>query len=108
MVKATLFKTEKKYLSAKEDYSLEGKTLVIDSVFKEEISNQQGDSKESLCIRFKDVKKVLSFNQTNLTLCINEFGDDTDMWVNQKVKVSLVNQTFQGEIKKGIQITPIK
>jgi hypothetical protein len=106
MVKATLFKTEKKYLSAKEDKELDGKILIIDSVFSEEIQNNSGDVKESLCIRFKDVKKVLSLNQTNLTACMAVWGEDTDEWINHKVKFVVINQTFKGEQTKGIQIYP--
>lgn len=107
MVNAKLFKTEKKFLSAKENFKMDGETFVIDSVFKETITSPDGESKESLCIRFKDVKQILSLNQTNLMLCIAEFGEDTDSWVNEKVKFTLVNQTYGGEIKKGIQINPI-
>ena len=107
MVNAKLFKTEKKFLSAKENFKMDGELLTIDSVFKETITSADGDSKESLCIRFKDVKQILSLNQTNLMLCILEFGEDTDTWINEKVKFGIVNQTFGGEIKKGMQITPI-
>lgn len=107
MVNAKLFKTEKKFLSAKENFKLDGDILTIDAVFKETIQSPDGESKESLCIRFKDVKQILSLNQTNLMLCIAELGEDTDKWVNEKAKFTLVNQTFNGEIKKGIQINPI-
>jgi len=107
MVNAKLFKTEKKFLSAKENFKMDGEILVIDAVFKETITSSDGESRESLCIRFKDVKQILSLNQTNLMLCIIEFGEDTDTWINEKVKFLIVNQTFGGEIKKGIQINPI-
>jgi hypothetical protein len=106
MVNANLFKTEKKFLSAKEDFKLDGEILTIDAVFKETITSPDGDTKESLCIRFKGIKKILSLNQTNLVLCMTQWGEDTDKWVNEKVKFTLVNQTFGGEIKKGIQINP--
>lgn len=107
MVNAKLFKTEKKYLSAKEDSALDGKTLIVDSVFSEEIQDNQGTTKESLCIRFADVKKVLSLNQTNLTVCMTAWGENTDEWVNHKARLNVVNQTFKGEITKGLQITPL-
>ena len=106
MVNAKAYKTEKKYLSAKEDSELDGKVLVIDAAFAEEISSNQGDVKETICLRFKDVKKVLSLNQTNLSLLINAYGEDTDMWINHKVKFMIINQTFKGEITKGIQVSP--
>ena len=106
MPNAKLYKTEKKYLSAKEDNELDGKILVIDSVFPEEIQDNQGGVKESLCMRFKDVKKVLSLNQTNLNACITIWGEDTDVWINHKVKFMVVNVTMRGEMTKGIQIVP--
>jgi hypothetical protein len=106
MVNAKLFKTEKKYLSAKEDKELDGKILTIDAVFPEEIQDNQGGVKEALCIRFKDVKKVLSLNQTNLSACMTVWGENTDEWSSHKVKFVVVNKTFRGEITKGIDIMP--
>jgi len=107
MVNAKLFKTEKKFLSAKENFKMDGEILTIDAVFKETINSPDGASKEALCMRFKDVAQILSLNQTNLMLCISEFGEDTDKWVNEKVRFILINVTFNGEIKKGIQINPM-
>ena len=106
MVSAKLYKSEKKYLSAKDDKEHDGKILIIDSVFPDEIKSNTGEVKESLCIRFKDVKKVLSLNQTNLNACITVFGDDTDEWVNHKVKFLIVNVNPIGGTDKGIQIVP--
>jgi hypothetical protein len=106
MVNAKLFKTEKKYLSAKEDKELDGKVLLIDSVFPEEIKSTTGEVKESLCMRFRDIKKVLSLNQTNLNACITVFGENTDEWVNNKVKFLIVNVNPMGGNDKGIQIVP--
>jgi hypothetical protein len=107
MVNAKQYKTEKKYLSAKDDKEYDGKTLIVDACFEDEIKNNQGGVKESLCVRFKDVKKVLSLNQTNLSLCMAAWGENTDEWVNKKVKFTIVNTTMNGEVTKGIQITPL-
>jgi hypothetical protein len=106
MVNAKLFKSEKKYLSAKEDKEHDGEILTIDAVFPEEIKCNSGEVKESLCVRFKGVKKVLSLNQTNLNACITVFGENTDEWVNHKVKFLIVNVNSVGGNDKGIQVVP--
>jgi hypothetical protein len=107
MVSAKAFKTEKRYLSAKDDVTLDGQTLVIDAVFPEEIKGNDGSVKESLCIRFKGQEKLLSLNQTNLTVLSTAFGDNTDEWVSRKVKLNMVNVKFKNEVTKGIQVNPI-
>lgn len=107
MVDATKFKTEKRYLSAKEDNELDGKKLIIEAVFNEDITDMNGRVKPALCIRLKDVKKVLSLNQTNLAVCMDAWGVDTDKWVNEKVVFKVVNVTFKGDVAKGIQIDPV-
>jgi len=106
MVNAKKFKTEKKYLSAKDDSVLDGKILLIDAVFEDEISDNKGNSSDALCIRFKDVSKVLSLNQTNLMACMTVWGEDTDKWINHKVKFALTNVLYNGQTVKGIQIYP--
>ena len=107
MVNAKLFKSEKKYLSAKDDgTALNGKVLTIDSAFQEDVQNPNGEVKESLCIRFKDVAKPMVLNQTNLMACMTAWGEDTDKWVNHKIKFAVVNVPFNGKNVAGIQIYP--
>ena len=108
MVSAKAFKTEKRFLSAKDDSELDGKTLIIESVFPEKITDNYQKVKESLCVRFKDVKKILSLNQTNLTVLMTAWGDDYTAWVGEKVVFKIVNVTMQGDTTKGIQVDPIK
>lgn len=106
MVNAKAYKTEKKYLSAKDDGKLDGQIMTIDSVFESEISDNKGNSQDGLCMRFKGVEKVLVLNQTNLTACMNVWGEDTDKWINHKVKFALTNVLYNGNTVKGIQIYP--
>jgi hypothetical protein len=107
MVNAKLFKSEKKYLSAKDDgEKLNSKVLTIDTAFSEDVQNPNGEVKTSLCIRFKDVEKPLVLNQTNLMAVMTTWGEDTDKWINHKVKVAVVNVPFNGKNVLGIQIYP--
>lgn len=102
MVKATEF-VSAKYLAAKTAGEYKGKTLVIDSAFSEQINEE-----EKLCIRFKNVDKPLALNQTNLSVLMAAFGDDTDDWINGKVVLNIVKVAFNGKLVDGIQLEPVK
>lgn len=104
MVKATEFVTAK-YMTAKQAGDLNGKSYIIESAFREEIG-QKGEEQDKLCIRLKGVEKPLPLNQTNLMVLMTAYGDDTDLWINKKITVRLVNVTFNNELVKGIQLEP--
>ena len=92
MVNAKLFKSEKKYLSAKDDgEKLNGNVLTIDTAFSEDVQNPNGEVKVSLCVRFKGVDKPLVLNQTNLMALMTAWSDDTDKWISHRVKIAVVN-----------------
>lgn len=101
-MKATDFITAK-YLTAKVAGEYNGKQYIIDSVFREVIG-QGGQEQEKLCVRFKGIDKPLPLNQTNLTILSSAYGDDTDMWINKKVTLRIVQVKFDGELVKGIQV----
>ena len=99
MVNAKKYVSEGKYMNAASVKEIEGKSLTIDAAFNETIND-----KEKLCIRFAGHDKVLALNQTNLTILIDSFGDDTDMWVNKKIKLTIVKVKFNNELKDGVQV----
>lgn len=43
--------------------------------------------------------KIISFNQTSLNNLVDAFGDDSEDWVNKKVKVFLVKQMVSGTLR---------
>ena len=91
-----------KYLSAANDgKELNGNKYIIDTVFPEVINNEK-----KLCMRLKGVEKPFVFNQTNINILSTEFGEDSDSWVGKKVMIVVVNTTFKGEVKKGLQVNP--
>jgi hypothetical protein len=102
MVNAKKYQNEKRYINA--DYvkqTLLGKKLIIDAAFNEVVNDN-----DKLCIRFKDESKILALNQTNLTILMTEYGDDTDDWINHAVNLSVVQVTFNGKLTPGVQVTP--
>jgi len=106
MVKTSKFKTAQ-YMSAKNDGEYNGKTLTIDSVYSS-LVGQVGEEKEKLLIRFSGVDKPLVLNQTNIAILETAYGDDTDLWVNNKVSFNLVTVMFNGSPTLGIQLNPKK
>jgi hypothetical protein len=88
-----------KFLSAKMDKDIDGKTFVIDSVHPEIINEQR-----KLVIRFKGLDKPLVLNQTNLNALTLNYGDDTDQWINQKVTLMIITVMFNGAPTDGIQV----
>ena len=106
MVKTSKFKTAQ-YMSAKNDGEYNGKTLTIDSVYSS-LVGQVGEEKEKLLIRFSGVDKPLVLNQTNIAILETAYGDDTDLWVNNKVSFNLVTVMYNGSPTLGIQLNPKK
>lgn len=102
MVKVTKF-INAKFMSAKTAGEFNGKKLVIDSAFEEKMQ----DDSVKLCIRFKGVDKPLALNQTNLTILMSAYGEDSDAWINNTVILRLVNVTYNGQVVLGIQLEPI-
>jgi hypothetical protein len=102
MVKAAAY-VSAKYLSAKTAGEYNNKTFVIDSAFNSEIG-QQGSEQDKLCIRLKGIDKPLALNQTNLTILMVAYGDDTDSWINKKVILHIVSVPFNGQVVQGLQL----
>ena len=88
-----------KFLSAKDDKDVDGKTFIINSVHPEIINEQ-----EKLVVRFKGLDKPLALNQTNLNALTLNYGDDTDQWINQKVTLMIITVMFNGAPTDGIQV----
>lgn len=100
MVKVAKFVTTK-YLAAKNAGEYKGKKFTIDAVFAETINDV-----EKLVVRLSGIDQALPLNQTNLTILVDAFGDDSDKWINHSVVLNVVKVTFNGELKDGIQLTP--
>ena len=77
------------------------RVLTIKDCSLEEVGN--GDTRWVLF--FKEVQKGLVLNVTKIRQLEAAFGDDSDQWMNQKVKLSHdPNVAFQGKIVGGIAL----
>lgn len=84
----------------KEDFDTP-KVLTIKDCSLEEVGN--GDTRWVLF--FKEVQKGLVLNVTKIRQLENAYGDDSDHWANQKVKLLHdPNVAFQGKIVGGIAL----
>jgi|SRR3990167_7336278 len=60
------------------------------------VSGDYGD-REVFNVATKNGQKNLAFNQTSMNACIDAFGDDTEKWIGQKVKITIIKQNVAGK-----------
>lgn len=101
MVKAKKF-VSAKYLTAKNIGDNKGKICTIDSAFSDVINEE-----EKLIIRLSGISEPMPLNQTNLSILIAEWGDDTDAWINHKIMLNIVKVQYAGNLVDGIQLSPV-
>ena len=68
------------------------------------ISGDFGD-RHVFKVETKNGSKNLSFNQTSMNNLIEEFGDETEKWVNKEAKAWLITQSVSGAMKKVCYLT---
>ena len=100
MVNAKKFVTSK-FLSAKNIGDLKGTKHNIDAAYTDVINED-----EKLIIRLSGIDTPMVLNQTNLSILVEKFGDNTDDWINHKVTINIVKVTFNGNLVDGIQLSP--
>jgi hypothetical protein len=98
-----------KYLTANELPKERHLTMVITSVTEE---TMQLTSETKLVARFssptgKAARKGVVLNTTNGKALSAVFGDDTDLWVGQRVEMWAAPTTFAGKATLGIKLMPI-
>lgn len=88
----------------KEDFD-EDRVMTIKSCSLEDMPGDQGDQKWVLF--FREEQKGMALNITSIRVLEQAFGDDTDHWVGNKVKVYVdPNVSFQGKIVGGLRLMP--
>jgi len=86
----------------KEDFD-EDRVMTIKSVKLEDMSGDQGDQKWVLY--FKEEAKGMAMNMTTIRVLEQAYGDDTDHWIGNKVKVYVdPNVSFGGKIVGGLRL----
>lgn len=88
----------------KEDFD-EDRVMTIKSCSLEDMPGDQGDQKWVLF--FREEQKGMALNITSIRVLEQAFGDDTDHWVGNKVKVYVdPNVSFQGKVVGGLRLMP--
>jgi hypothetical protein len=86
----------------KEDFD-EDRVLTIKSVKLEDMPGDSGDQKWVLY--FREEQKGMALNVTTIRVLEQAYGDDSDHWVGNKVKVYVdPNVSFQGKLVGGLRL----
>lgn len=90
----------------KEDFD-EDQVCTIKSVSLEDMQGDKGEQRWVLYFRERDKGMVL--NVTTIRVLEQAFGDDSDEWIGNKVKVYVdPNVSFQGKVVGGLRLMPPK
>lgn len=92
-----------KYLSSKNLGNNVGKTCFIDAAYSDIVNDE-----DKLLLRLSGIENPLVLNQTNLSILIAAYGDDTDKWLGNGVVINLVKVSYNGQMVDGIQLSPTK
>ena len=101
---------ESKFLK-KEDINDEtGNLVTIDSLEQQNVGKDDGDEDLKWCMYFKEFKKPLVMNSTNIQLTTKALGtDETDDWVGKKIVLYVDDSvSFGGKIVGGIRIRKVR
>ena len=74
------------------------------------LENMQGDNGEQRWVLyFRERDKGMVLNVTSIRVLEQAFGDDSDSWIGNKVKVYVdPNVSFQGKVVGGLRLMPPK
>lgn len=90
----------------KEDFD-EDQVCTIKDVHLEDMQGDKGEQRWVLYFRERDKGMVL--NVTTIRVLEQAFGDDSDEWTGNKVKVYVdPNVSFQGKVVGGLRLMPPK
>lgn len=88
----------------KEDFD-EDRVMTIKGVKLEDMPGDSGDQKWVLY--FREEAKGMALNVTSIRVLEKAFGDDSDHWIGNRVKVYVdPNVSFGGKIVGGLRLMP--
>lgn len=67
-----------------------GEIATIQSLEKTTLTGKDGKTKDVYVELFKEHEEGLTLNKTNVKTQVDLFGDDTDKWIGEKVKLIVV------------------
>jgi len=92
------------WVKAKEDVNNED--IIIIANDGEIVSGEYGD-RHVFKVETKNGVKNLSFNQTTMNYLIDVFGEETNEWQGEKVKVWINRENVSGKMRNVIYLTAI-
>lgn len=78
--------------------------VTISEVTLEEIG-QGRDKEQKLIIAFQGKSKKMVCNKTNASTIAKLHGDDTDLWIGQRITLLAREVEFQGEMVLGLRVS---
>ena len=60
--------------------------------------------KPKVVLSFKETEKGLPLNKTNAKILSEQFGDETDLWINKQIRLRITKRQFQGNIVDAIEV----
>jgi hypothetical protein len=102
--------TESKFLK-KEDLDYDNGNLVtIAKIEQQNVALQDSEEDLKWCMYFKEFKKPMVLNSTNIQLTVKATGtDETDEWIGKKIVIYVDdNVSFGGKLVGGIRIRRAK
>lgn len=97
---------ESKFLK-KEDLDYDnGNIVTISKIEQQNVALQDGEEDLKWCMTFKEFKKPMVLNSTNIQLTTKALGtDETDFWLGKKIIIYVDdNVSFGGKLVGGIRI----
>lgn len=101
---------ESKFLK-KEDLDYDNGNLVtIKSIDQQNVGAADGEEELKWCMSFREFKKPMVLNSTNIQLATKALGtDETDEWIGKKIVIYVDdNVSFGGKLVGGIRIRKVR
>lgn len=88
------------------DVSGNGETYVMSTVIKEKFTDPETkETEEKPVLSFEDTEKSLILNKTNWKRIAKIYGDNSEAWRGQKIKLRLESVESFGETVDAIRVT---
>ncbi len=84
----------------------EGERLIVTIQNAQEVTFPSGDTVPVL--EFLETEQKLTLNKTRVRKLVELFGEDTDVWLNQKIALYPVPVQYNGKSSMGVAIAPVQ
>lgn len=91
---------------ARKGQDIKNGDLVIITNSGKEMEGQFG-TQTIFNIKKGTVEMAMSFNQTSINAMIDEYGDDSELWIGKEVKIHSIKQNVAGKFLDVYYVAPI-